>query len=112
MVAGKRRFWVPAEPPTKTCLRAPGDVFDIGCWTLNAAPPGVATAGRRREDEIRSCEQGLAKGTGTAHPTASTVRVHYSGWTTKGEMLTAQWSKATARVPAQRRHQGLDRRRS
>lgn len=53
------------------------------------APPDVAAA----PDDAEQTSSGLAsrvlrEGTGTRHPTASsTVEVHYTGWTTDGEMF-------------------------
>jgi peptidylprolyl isomerase len=57
-------------PPPKT----PKDV---------AAPPKNAT-----KTESGIAYKVLQKGTGTEHPTAdNTVKVHYTGWTTDGEMF-------------------------
>lgn len=100
MVIGeKRRFWIPANLAYGENPR-PGApqgmlVFDVELLAIKkaipapdvpedvAAIPAIAT----------TTASGLASrvlkiGTGTIHPTAtSTVEVHYSGWTIKGEMF-------------------------
>lgn len=63
-----------APPPAPAAIPAPADV---------AAPPAdaVKTASGLSSKVIKP-------GTGTIHPTAeSTVKVHYSGWKTNGEMF-------------------------
>jgi peptidylprolyl isomerase len=90
MVEGEvRRFWVPEHLNREDgpvvlldfellaihhALPAPNDV---------AAPPADATfAPNKLATKV------LKKGTGSEHPTeASTVSVHYSGWTTDGKMF-------------------------
>lgn len=64
----------PAEPPMPGAIPAPSDV---------AAPPADA---QRTPSGLAS--KVLTPGSGTEHPTAaSTVRVHYTGWTTDGRMF-------------------------
>ncbi|MFU8893376.1 MAG: FKBP-type peptidyl-prolyl cis-trans isomerase [Luteolibacter sp.] len=97
MVEGeKRRFWIPANlaygenPPPG----APAGtlVFDVELLEVHAAPrvpEDVAAV----PDDAEVTSSGLASrvlrpGTGDAKPTAaSTVNVHYSGWTTDGQMF-------------------------
>src|SRR5690606_11409430 len=62
-----------ADEPPKT-VEAPADV---------AAPPADA-----EKTESGLASKVIEKGTGKVHPTATdTVEVHYSGWTTDGEMF-------------------------
>ncbi len=98
MVAGeKRRFWVPeklafagmAGKPKGTC------VFDIELLEVTPgpkappAPPDVAAPPADAEKTRSGLASRVIKpGTGTTHPSkASTVTVHYSGWTTDGKMF-------------------------
>jgi FKBP-type peptidyl-prolyl cis-trans isomerase len=97
MVQGeKRRFWIPAKlaygenPPPG----APAGtlVFDVELLEIHPglrAPKDVAAV----PDDAEVTPSGLASrvlraGTGDVKPTAaSTVNVHYSGWTTDGQMF-------------------------
>ncbi len=64
----------PAAPQAPAAIPAPPDV---------AAPPADA---RRTPSGLAS--KVITPGTGTEHPTASSVvRVHYTGWTTDGQMF-------------------------
>ncbi len=68
--------WDPSADPTT----APLDV---------AAPPETA---RRGSNGLRFCI--LRRGEGTVYPsTDSTVRVHYTGWTTDGEMFDSSHTR-------------------
>ncbi|MBX7190811.1 MAG: FKBP-type peptidyl-prolyl cis-trans isomerase [Sandaracinaceae bacterium] len=68
--------WDPTADPTL----APADV---------AAPPAPA---RRGADGLRFCI--LREGTGQERPTRSSrVRVHYTGWTTDGQMFDSSHSR-------------------
>ncbi|MGC6427869.1 MAG: FKBP-type peptidyl-prolyl cis-trans isomerase [Akkermansiaceae bacterium] len=98
----KRRFWIPAalafgeNPPPG----APqGDlIFDFELLKFQAAPkkpepiPAPDDVAAAPEDAEKTAS-GLAskvlkKGTGSANPKATDeVLVHYTGWTTKGEMF-------------------------
>lgn len=97
MVVGeKRRLWIPEELAYKGRRGSPQGmlVFDIELIKLDrvevpevpddvAAPPAKA---QKTESGLASVV--LAKGDGTTRPTeASVVKVHYSGWTTDGEMF-------------------------
>jgi FKBP-type peptidyl-prolyl cis-trans isomerase len=100
MVAGeKRRLWIPAALAYGANPRpgAPaGDlVFDVELLDIvhMPKPPPVPTDVKAPPASAKKTASGLAyrvltPGTGTAHPTAaSTVVVHYSGWTTDGKMF-------------------------
>ncbi|MBK1833317.1 FKBP-type peptidyl-prolyl cis-trans isomerase [Roseibacillus ishigakijimensis] len=100
MVAGeKRRFWIPAELAygENPGGGRPGGmlVFDVELFDFQkapeppktpedvAAPPADAEA---TPSGLKS--KVLQEGTGSEHPKASsTVEVHYSGWTTQGELF-------------------------
>lgn len=94
MVAGeKRRLWIPKELAYNDRPGRPQGtlVFDIELVDIVtpetpkdvAAPPKDATT-----TASGLASKVLKKGTGTVHPTASsTVKVHYSGWTTDGKMF-------------------------
>jgi peptidylprolyl isomerase len=97
MVVGeKRRFWIPAELAYGD---APGGgrpagmlVFDVellGVTGPPKAPPDVAGAPKGAKKTASGIAyRVLKKGTGKVHPTsASTVGVHYSGWTTDGHLF-------------------------
>ena len=100
MVVGeKRRFWIPADLAygENPGGGRPGGplVFDVELLGIEKAPepPKVPEdiAAIPESAEVR--DSGLASrilsdGTGSTHPTkADMVTVHYSGWTTDGEMF-------------------------
>lgn len=100
MVAGeKRRFWIPADLAygENPGGGRPGGllVFDVELISIEKAPeaPKVPedVAAIPANAEVR--DSGLASrvisaGTGTAHPSKQDmVTVHYSGWTTDGQMF-------------------------
>lgn len=98
MVKGeKRRIWVPEALAGAGNPRAPqGDlVFDIELVDFQAPipPPAAPEDVAKAPEDAEKTDSGLAskvlkKGTGTEHPTeASHVEVHYSGWTTDGELF-------------------------
>ncbi len=98
MVVGeKRRFWIPVELAYNNRPGAPAGmlVFDVELLDITAAPepPAVPEDVAAAPEGAETTESGLASrvltpGTGTEHPTAtSTVQVHYTGWTTDGEMF-------------------------
>ena len=100
MVEGeKRRFWIPAKlaygenPPPG----APAGtlVFDVELLGIKEAPkpPPVPEDVAKAPESAATTASGLAsrvltKGTGGKHPKASDkVKVHYSGWTTDGNLF-------------------------
>ncbi len=98
MVVGeKRRFWIPADLAYGNNPSRPGGpsgtlVFDVELLNIQQAPktpPDVAAVPK----DAKKTASGLAyrvlqKGTGTAHPAAtSQVQVHYSGWTLDGKLF-------------------------
>lgn len=100
MVVGeRRRFWIPANLAYGENPRpgAPAGmlVFDVELLEIKAAipaptvPEDVAAAPASAEvTDSGLASRVLNEGTGKVHPTASsTVNVHYSGWTLKGEMF-------------------------
>jgi len=97
MVKGeKRRFWIPEElayggrrPPLGML------VFDVELIDVTPAPKPIAAPAdvAAPPKDAQKTKSGLAskvitKGTGKDHPKAtSTVKVHYTGWTTDGKMF-------------------------
>ncbi|HSF40203.1 MAG TPA: FKBP-type peptidyl-prolyl cis-trans isomerase [Thermoanaerobaculia bacterium] len=93
MVEGeKRRFWIPAKLAYEGKPDRPQGmlVFDVELLDILAPPPTPPDVAAPPADAQRS-ESGLAwkvlkAGTGTAHPTpTSVVNVEYTGWTTDGK---------------------------
>lgn len=98
MVEGEiRRFWIPENLAYGGRPGAPAGmlVFDVELLGIERAPepPPVPEDVAAAPDDAEVTASGLASkvlqpGSGEAHPTAtSRVRVHYSGWTTDGEMF-------------------------
>jgi FKBP-type peptidyl-prolyl cis-trans isomerase len=94
MVVGeKRRFWIPKELAYNDRPGKPQGtlVFDIELLDIvtPAAPKDVKAPPANAEKTASGlASKQLAKGTGTEKPAAtSTVKVHYSGWTTDGKMF-------------------------
>ena len=99
MVQGeKRRFWIPGNLAYGDTPRRPGApsgtlVFDVELLGFTKAPPApaVPTDVAAAPKNAKKTASGIAyrvltKGKGKQHPTAtSTVKVHYSGWTTDGK---------------------------
>jgi len=114
MVAGeKRRFWIPGDlaygeasandphaamgPPRGTL------VFDVELISFKEAPkpPDAPSDVAAIPKNAKTTKSGLGsrvlkKGTGTEHPSAtSVVTVHYSGWTTDGQMFDSSVVRGT-----------------
>ena len=93
-VGEKRRFWVPVELAYNNAPGAPAGllVFDIELLEIVEAPPVPADVAAPPADAGRA-PSGLAfkvlqPGTGTTRPDHDdVVTVHYTGWTTSGEMF-------------------------
>ena len=96
VVGDKARFWIPADLAYGDSPRpgAPkGDlVFDVELLEITDPPEVPADVAAPPADAMKTAS-GLAykvikPGTGSAKPTeASRVQVHYTGWTTDGEMF-------------------------
>jgi FKBP-type peptidyl-prolyl cis-trans isomerase len=100
MVVGeKRRFWIPAN---LAYGESPGGgrpggllVFDVELLSIKQAPkpPAVPEDVSAAPESAEKTASGIASrvltpGTGTTHPKATDqVKVHYSGWTTDGELF-------------------------
>jgi peptidylprolyl isomerase len=89
MVTGeKRRFWIPVDLAYQNRPGRPAGmlVFDVELISITKAPEPVTA-----HDDVAAAPayaETTEAGTGTENPTAaSTVTVHYSGWTTDGEMF-------------------------
>lgn len=96
-VGEKRRLWIPAElaygdPPRNRNAPAGQLTFDVELLAV-VHPPTVPADVARAPKDAKKTKSGLAykvlkAGTGSRHPSASdTVNVHYSGWTTDGQMF-------------------------
>jgi FKBP-type peptidyl-prolyl cis-trans isomerase len=95
MVVGeKRRLWVPEKLAFNGAAGRPQGtvVFDIELLSIEEAPPAPPDVAAPPADSQKSgsglASRVLKPGTGTVHPTKdSTVTVHYTGWTTDGQMF-------------------------
>jgi peptidylprolyl isomerase len=95
MVIGeKTRFWIPEALAYKGQPNRPAGmlVFDIellGFTEGPKTPPDVAAPPKDAKRTVSGLAYKVLKpGTGTTHPTrTSQVTVHYSGWTTDGQMF-------------------------
>jgi peptidylprolyl isomerase len=103
MVVGeKRRLWIPSKlaydgRPGKPQGMLVFDVELLDILRVPPVPPDVAAP----PADAQKTKSGLAwkalkPGTGTRTPKAtSTVRVHYTGWTTDGKMFDSSLAKGT-----------------
>ena len=103
MVEGeKRRLWIPAKLAYEGVADRPQGmlVFDVELLDILAVPPTPPDVAAPPADAETS-KSGLAwkvlkPGTGTDHPAAtSSVRVHYTGWTTDGKMFDSSVQRGT-----------------
>lgn len=121
MVAGeKRRFWIPEELAYKGKEGRPAGmlVFDVELISFKPAAPKEASVDptktpddvRRPPSDAKRTGTGLSykvlkAGPGTRHPeAASSVTVHYSGWTTDGKLFDSSYAR---REPATFRLKGV-----
>lgn len=103
MVAGeKRRLWIPEELAYKGRAGRPAGmlVFDVELIDFLNPPetPSDVAAPPQDAEVTRSglASKVLAPGSGERHPKASSrVTVHYSGWTTDGEMFDSSVARGT-----------------
>jgi peptidylprolyl isomerase len=112
MVTGEqRRFWIPEDLAYHGRPGAPAGmlVFDVELISFEAvAPPAPAPGAIAAPPDVASppataqrTATGLASrvitaGTGTRHPTStSVVEVHYTGWTTDGNMFDSSVQRGT-----------------
>jgi len=104
MVIGeKRRFWIPEDIAYGGRPGAPAGmlVFDVELLEITEAPdppkaPTDITAPPADAEVTKSglSSKVLTKGTGTVHPDAwDQVTVHYTGWTTDGNMFDSSVSR-------------------
>ncbi len=102
-VGEQRRLWIPEALAYKGQPSKPQGmlVFDVELLAIEKgkkplpAPSDVAAAPKDAKREASGLSSKvLTKGTGKAHPTAqSTVRVHYTGWTTDGKMFDSSMAR-------------------
>ena len=111
MVEGeKRRLWIPEELAYQGKPGRPAGmlVFDVELLSVVKPPQAPADVAAPPADAEKT-ESGLASkvleaGTGEVHPAAtSMVEVHYSGWTTDGELFDSSVERGqTAKFPLNR----------
>ena len=95
MVVGeKRRFWIPENLAYGGQQGRPAGmlVFDVELFDILAAPKApsdvAAPPADAKKEASGLASKVLSAGTGSEHPKAAdTVTVHYSGWTTDGQMF-------------------------
>lgn len=96
MVVGEtRRLWIPEELAYRGMAGRPAGmlVFDVQLLGIETVPPVTPDNVAAAPSNAERTASGIASvvlqpGTGTEHPTAAnTVSVHYSGWTTDGQMF-------------------------
>src|SRR3954468_24543794 len=103
MVVGEtRRFWIPAKlayegKPGKPQGTLVFDVELLDILRVPPVPPDVAAPPADAEKIPNGLAWKVLKaGTGTVHPkAASTVRVHYTGWTTDGQIFDSSLKRGT-----------------
>jgi FKBP-type peptidyl-prolyl cis-trans isomerase len=111
MVEGeKRRLWIPEELAYQGKPGRPAGmlVFDVELISIVKPPEAPADVAAPPADAEKTAtglaSKVLAAGTGTTHPgETSVVEVHYSGWTTDGEMFDSSVVRGqTAKFPLNR----------
>jgi len=104
MVPGeKRRFWIPEALAYQGKPGRPAGmlVFDVELLTIVKAPEVPADVAAAPADAVKTASglssKILTPGTGETHPAAtSVVEVHYTGWTTDGEMFDSSVARGEA----------------
>ncbi len=103
-VGEKRRLWVPEELAYKGRQGKPQGTLVFDLELLEIVTPETPKDVKAPPKDAEKTASGLAskvltKGTGTDHPgPTTTVKVHYSGWTTDGKLFD---SSVTRGDPAQ-----------
>lgn len=104
MVEGeKRRFWIPAELAygENPAGGRPGGMLCFDVELIENLAPKTPEDVAAIPDDAEKTDSGLAtkvlkEGTGETHPKAtSNVTVHYSGWTTDGEMFDSSVNRGS-----------------
>ena len=104
MVVGQKiRAWIPESAASAVDPRAPkGDLtMELELVSIKDRKPPIPAPDDVAEApaDAKKTESGIAykvltPGSGTEHPTASsTVKVHYTGWTTDGKMFDSSVQK-------------------
>jgi peptidylprolyl isomerase len=102
MVTGeKRTFWVPtslASQPPPAVPAQQGVTIVVELLEILSAPKTPSDVKAPPKDAVVEADglatKVLAKGTGTAHPTAKNgVSVQYAGWTTDGKMFDSSYTR-------------------
>ncbi|MCB9778021.1 MAG: FKBP-type peptidyl-prolyl cis-trans isomerase [Alphaproteobacteria bacterium] len=111
MVVGeKTRFWIPVELAYAGKPGRPAGmlVFDVELHDIKEPPKPIpapsdvaAPPGDAKKTASGLAYKVLSAGTGAAHPAATdTVEVHYTGWTTDGNMFDSSVARgSTAKFP-------------
>jgi peptidylprolyl isomerase len=94
-VGETRRLWIPEDLAYKGQANRPKGmlVFDVELLAFTASPEKPPADVKAPPADAKKTASGLAykvlsPGTGARHPSASsTVKVHYSGWTTDGKLF-------------------------
>lgn len=106
MVKGeKRRFWIPEELAYRGQTGAPQGmlVFDVELLDFTKAPKPIpapedvaAPPANAPKTASGLASKVIEKGDGKDHPTGtSVVKVHYTGWTTDGQMFDSSVMRGT-----------------
>lgn len=99
----RNRVWIPEELRMPRRSGDPGGMqvmeIELFDWEDRVGPPPTPADVAGPPASAKKTARGvyyqmLKKGTGTKHPdTSSTVKVHYTGWTTDGEMFDSSYTR-------------------